>query len=61
MRVAQSTKMRLVYDASATASPDGPLLNDCLHAGEILVTARSFAITGDIQKAFPQICLKECE
>ena len=30
---AQSTKLRVVYEASARASPDSPSLNDCLYAG----------------------------
>ena len=68
---AQSTKLRVIYDASAKASPDSPSLNDCLYAGpslqnklwEILVRARSFpvTITGNIEKAFLQIHIKECE
>ena len=68
---AQSTKLRVVYDASAKPSPESPSLNDCLYAGpplqnklwQILVRARSFpvVITGDIQKAFLQIRVKECE
>ena len=65
---AQSTKLRVVHDASAKASPDSPSLNDCLYAGpslqnklwKILVRARSFpvTITGDIEKAFLQIRYK---
>ncbi|XP_046841042.1 uncharacterized protein LOC124435137 [Xenia sp. Carnegie-2017] len=68
---AQSTKLRVVYDASAKASPESPSLNECLYAGpslnnklwEVLVRARSFpvAITGDIQKAFLQIRVRESE
>ena len=68
---AQSTKLRVVYDASAKASPASPSLNECLYAGptlqnkhwEILVRARSFPveITGDMEKAFLQIRVKECE
>ena len=68
---AQSRKLRVVYDASAKDSPECPSLNDCLYAGpplqnklwEILVRARSFpvAITCDVEKAFLQIRVKECE
>ncbi len=68
---AQSTKLRVVYDASAKPSPESPSLNDCLYAGpplqnklwQILVRVRSFpvVITGEIQKAFLQIRVKESE
>ena len=68
---AQSTKMRVVYDASAKSSPASTSLNDCLYAGpplqnrlwEILVRVRSFpvAITGDMVKAFLQIRVRENE
>jgi hypothetical protein len=63
--------LRVVYDASAKASPVSPSLNDCLYAGPplqnklwgTLVRARSFpvAITGDMEKAFLKIRVKECE
>ncbi|XP_046864614.1 uncharacterized protein LOC124459130, partial [Xenia sp. Carnegie-2017] len=33
---AQSTKLRVVYDASAKASPESPSLNECLYAGPSL-------------------------
>ncbi|XP_046858560.1 uncharacterized protein LOC124452010 [Xenia sp. Carnegie-2017] len=68
---AQSTKLRVVYDASAKASPESPSLNECLYAGpslknklwEVLVRAQSFpaAITGEIQNAFLQIRVRESE
>lgn len=56
----KTTKVRVVYDASARSS--GPSLNDCLHAGpkfnqrilEILLRFRSYsiALVADIEKAF---------
>ncbi|XP_068723318.1 uncharacterized protein [Montipora capricornis] len=36
VRTAETTKMRIVYDASARATPDSPSLNDCLHPGPAL-------------------------
>ena len=66
-----STKLRVVYDASARASPNAPSLNECLYPGpalqnklwDVLVRQRFFpvAIFGDIQKAFLQIRIKEQE
>ena len=68
---AQSTKTRVVYDASAKASPNAPSLNECLYPGpplqnklwDVLVRHRSFpvALCGDIEKAFLQIRIKEQE
>lgn len=59
---AETTKLRVVYDASAHAHNDAPSLNDCLHAGpplqnqlwSVLTRNRfhSVAVTGDIRKAF---------
>ena len=56
----QTTKMRIVYDASAKTQE--PSLNDCLYAGptfgqnilDILLQFRLFhvAVTADIEKAF---------
>ena len=64
---AESTRMRIVYDLSARASPDVPSLNDCLEKGpslqplilDILLRNRmsTNCITGDIKKAFLQIKL----
>ena len=68
---AASTKLRVVYDASARASPNAPSLNECLNPGpalqnklwDVLVRQRFFAVAifGDIQKAFLQIRIKEQE
>ena len=68
---AASTKLRVVYDASAKANPNAPSLNECLYSGpalqnklwDVLVRQRFYpvAIFGDIQKAFLQIRIKEQE
>ena len=69
---ATTTKLRVVYDESARATPDAPLLNDCFknpgpplqnHLWEVLVRERLFpiALMGDIQKAFLQIRVREAE
>lgn len=68
---AETTKMRIVYDASARATPESPSLNECLYPGpplqnklwDILVRQRAYpiAVTADIQKAFLKICIRECE
>ena len=59
-RVKTTTKLRVVYDASARS--DGPALNDCLYTGPPLVEnifdillrfrASRVALTGDVEKAF---------
>ena len=58
---ADSTKLRIVYDASAKERAEVPSLNDCLHAGpslpnklwSVLVRGRfhPVAVTADLQKA----------
>ena len=68
---AATTKMRIVYDASARASPDAPSLNECLNPGpslqnrlwDVLVRQRAYpvAVTGDIRQAFLQIRIRESE
>ena len=68
---ASSTKLRVVYDASARASPDSPSLNECLNPGppllnrlwDVLVRQRVYpvAVTGDIRQAFLQIRVRETE
>ena len=68
---AESSKMRIVYDASARDSSDLLSLNDCLYKGpplqnklwDMLVQQRSFPviISGDIKQAFLQIRVRESE
>ena len=62
---AETTKMRIVYDASAKAHDSAPSLNDCLEVGpplqnqlwKVLFRGRfhPFALTGDIREAFLQV------
>ena len=64
---AETTKLRIVYDASAKEGKNGTSLNDCLHTGpslnpllfEILVRFREnrVALVGDIEKAFLHIAV----
>ena len=68
---AESTKLRVVYDASAKESRTSPSLNDCLNPGpclqnllwSILIRSRFLPIllTGDLEKAFLQVRIKEAE
>ena len=67
----ESTKLRIVYDASARESNSHPSLNDCLHPGpplrnhlwDVLVKSRTYPIlvTADLKKAFLQIRIMEEE
>ena len=62
---AESTKLRIVYDASARENTSQPSLNDCLHPGpplqnqlwDVLVKSRTYPIllTADLKKAFLQV------
>ena len=62
-RAKQTTKVRVVYDASSSAA--GPSLNNCLHTGpkynqrilEILIRFRTYpvAVVADVEKAFLMI------
>ena len=62
---ATTTKVRMVFDASARPSPMGNSLNECMYTGpalqpqlwDIMVRARMSAhlLIGDLQKAFLQI------
>ena len=68
---AESTKLRVVYDASARVYDGVPSLNECLHTGpplqnelwSIIVRNRfhPIAVAGDMRKAFLQIRVKEAE
>ena len=61
----ETTKLRIVYDASSRAQPHLPSLNDCLYAGppmtplilDILFRFRVYkiALMGDVEKAFLNI------
>ena len=66
---AETTKLRVVYDASAQAYSGAPSLNECLNPGpplqnklwSVLVRSRfhPVAVTGDIKQAFLQVRIKE--
>ena len=68
---ASTTKLRVVYDASARASPNQPSLNECLNPGppllnrlwDVLVRQRVYpvAVSGDIRQAFLQIRVRKSE
>ena len=65
----ETTKLRIVYDASAKTS--GPSLNECLYTGpamthnimDIILRFRSHkvALAGDIEKAFLMIAVSEAD
>ena len=66
-----TTKIKIVYYASARISSDAPSLNDCLHVELSLVLDLSMllmkfpvlqiAMTADIEKAFLQVELSEVD
>ena len=66
---AESTKVRIVFDASAKGTEKSPSLNDCLEPGptlqnllwNVLVRNRlkAVAICGDLKQAFLQVRIKE--
>ena len=70
-RSAETTKLGIVFDASAKESSEQPSLNECLYPGpplqnhlwNILVRARFYPIlsTSDIEKAFLKIRIREQE
>ena len=68
---AETTKLRVVYDASTRAHSGAPSLNECLNPGpplqnrlwSVLVRAHfhSVVIAGDIKQAFLQVRIREDE
>ena len=68
---AASTKVRVVYDASAKPHPDALSLNDCLYPGpplqiklwNVVVRPRihPVAVVGDLKKAFLQVRIREAD
>ena len=70
-QLAETTKLRIVYDGSAKESSDKPSLNDCLYPGpplqnqlwSILIRARFYRIlsTSDMEKTSLQVRIKEEE
>ena len=66
---AETTKLRVVYDASARAQSGAPSLNECLNPvpplqnqlWSVLVRARfhPVVIAGDIKQAFLQVRIRE--
>ena len=68
---AETTKLRVVYDASARAHSGAPSLNECLNPGpplqnqlwSVLVRARihPVVIAGDLKQAFLQVRIREID
>ena len=68
---AESTKVRVVYDASAKAKKAEKSLNECLHTGpslttvlyDVLLRMRTYPVmlVADIEKAFLQIAVDEAD
>lgn len=66
---AESTKIRIVYDASARANEKAPSLNDCLETGPPLQNSlwsvlernrfQPVALAGDLKQAFLQVRIRE--
>ena len=65
---AESTKLRIVLDASAKANEKSPSLNDCLEMGPALQTLlwdvlvrnrlKPIALAGDLKQAFRQVHIR---
>jgi hypothetical protein len=61
----ETTKLRVVYDASAKEDPSSPSLNECLYPGpplqnklwDVLIQQRAFPVmvSSDIRQAFLQV------
>lgn len=70
-RNVETTKLRVVYDASARGQEKAPSLNHCLHAGPPLqnklwsvVVRKRFhpvVVAGDVRRAFLQVRIRETE
>ena len=60
---AETTKVRIVYDASSKPAKNSASLNDCLKTGLPLQNSLwdIVGLCGDIEKAFLQITIRECE
>ncbi|MEL7341283.1 MAG: reverse transcriptase domain-containing protein, partial [Bacteroidota bacterium] len=66
-----TTKLRAVFDGSAKAGSDSLSLNDCLYQGDnylpqifdnlLRFRSHGIGITADIEKAFLQVEIKECD
>ena len=66
-----TTKIRIVYDASAKTRSENPSLNECLYRGPVILEnlcgmilrfrLRKVAIIADIEKAFLQVGLQDTE
>eukprot|EP00112_Aurelia_sp_Birch-Aquarium-sp1_P001131 Seg1117.2 transcript_id=Seg1117.2/GoldUCD/mRNA.D3Y31 product="hypothetical protein" protein_id=Seg1117.2/GoldUCD/D3Y31 len=66
---AESTKLRVVFDASARQDEKSPSLNDCLETGPSLLNLlwsiivrnrlKPIALAGDLKKAFLQVRIRE--
>ena len=67
----ETIKLWIVFDASAQATSDAPMLNDCLYPGpalqnklwDVLIQQRAYPVVlaGDIKNAFLQIRIHESE
>ena len=69
--IRETTKIRILYDASAKPNKDSVSLNECLETGlplqkslwDLLIRSRfrPILLSGDIEKAFPRIRIPEPE